>query len=435
VADLFQRNYPEIFLFPTSSQCSVSSGFCSHFSGAGHCFAMYKATVYSNYSGKGNETSISDTALSFVTLYTVKTSNWATEITSGKAWMRPFPFPEDVMRHDSDAVVASGITTLPRRFDVLVGSRLNARSIGAYQRWLDYHPGNRIFDEYVNAYGGKLFREIWRGESLPKNLAKEVIATGFNMLKTHRSGRFLDQDYRTGDWREMKEMESKIYIQMRLFVGPRHTLLGSIKQEIDYMFDEYRFGVSRNYQSMSWYSQLNLVRLATKLFTAWPQRVVERKNTKKDDKIAVDNFPRFNVTTPPMHKSASVADENGIRDFLMGRSYAAFHFGEEVEYMERYERYQLFGGTITDVSKYGGGYDVAFYGDHVHKVSSIKYNVDRKLLITRGPLAEGAKIMAKSGGKYYPGEISYIASDGSVDVTFYDGDFEEGIPLWEYYFQ
>jgi hypothetical protein len=373
--------------------------------------------------------------LALITLYTVQTSKWATDISSGKAWMRPFPPPEEVTRHASDAVVASGITTLPRRYDVLVGSRLKTRSIGAYQRWLDYHPGNRIFDEYVNTHGGKSFREIWRGESIPRSLATDVISTGFNMLKIHRSGRFLDQDYRTGDWREMNEMESRAYIQMRLFVGPQNTLLGSVKQEVDYMFDNYRYGMPRNYKSMSWYSQLNLAQLAEKLFTTWPQRVLEKKKTKNEKAIANDNFQRFKITKPPSHKSASVKDENGIRDFLMGRSYAAFHFGEEVEYMERDENYQLFGGTVTEVSKYGGGYDVAFYGDHVRKVSSIKYNVDRKLLITRGPLAEGARIMAKSGGRYYPGEIAFIAGDGSADVSFFDGDYEENIPLWEYYFQ
>jgi hypothetical protein len=374
-------------------------------------------------------------ALVFITLYMVQTSDWATDITSGKAWMRPFPPAEDVWRQESDEMVASGSTTLPRRFDVLVGSRLNTRSIGAYQRWLDYHPGNRIFDEYVSTYGGKSFREVWRGDSLPQDLAKEMIATGFNMLKKHRSGRFLDQDYRTGDWHEMNELESKNYVQMRLFVGPRKTLLGSLKQEIDYMFDKYRYGLPRNHKSMSWYSQLYLTQLARKLFTAWPQRVLEKKNDKKADVVAADNFQRFKITAPAKHQSASFTDKNGVRDFLMGRSYEAFHFGEEVEYMERHERYQLFGGTVTDVSKYGGGYDIAFYGDHVHKVSSVKYNVDRKLLITRGPLIEGARIMAKSGGKYYPGQISFIAADGSADVSFFDGDFEENIPLWEYYFQ
>lgn len=375
--------------------------------------------------------------LAILTIYEVQSSKWATDISSGKAWRRPFPFVEDIARGESDSVVASGITTIPRRFDVLVGTRFNTRSIGAYQRWLDYHPGNRIFDEYVKAYGGKRFREIWRGESLPSSLAKEVIDTGFDMLKTHRSGRFLDQDYRSGDWREMNPAESKLYIQMRLFVGTRKSLLGTLKQEVDYLYDEYRYGLPRNYKSMSWYSQLYLGQLSRSLFTAWPRRV-EEEEKKKANEVArkpVDNFRRFEITKPPKHDSASVLDKDDIRVFLMGRSYPAFHFGEEVEYMERYEKYQLFGGTVIEVSKYGGGYDVVFYGDHVSKVSSIKHNVDRKLLVTRGPMAEGARVMGKVGNQYYRGKIAYIAGDGSADIAFEDGDFEENIPMWEYYFQ
>ncbi|KAG7362019.1 phytanoyl-CoA dioxygenase family protein [Nitzschia inconspicua] len=371
-------------------------------------------------------------ALTLFTLRKVQSTKWATGITSGKSWMRPFPSIEDTARQESDVMVASGMTTLPRRFDVLVGSRLNTRSIGAYQRWLDYHPGNRIFDEYIHTYGGKRFREIWRGESFPKSLAENVVETGLNMLKTHRSGRFLDQDYRSGDWREMNSLESKEYIQMRLFVGPRNTLLGVLKQEVDYMVDEYRHGWQRNYKSMSWYSQLYLTQLSRRLFTAWPRRIREKKNVTKE---TVDKFQRFRIPKPPKHLSASIRDDKGIRDFLMGRSYPAFHFGEEVEYMEPDERFQLFGGTVTEVSKYGGGYDVAFYGDHVSKMSSIKHNLDRKLVITRGPMAEGAKVMAKVDGSYYPGRIFFISADGSADVEFDDGDYVENIPYWEFYFQ
>lgn len=373
-------------------------------------------------------------ALTFFTLKKVQSTKWATDISSGVAWRRPFPLPEDIARNASDAVVASGITTLPRRFDVLVGTRLNTKSIGAYQRWLDYHPGNRIFDEYVNTYGGKHFREIWRGESLPSSLAKNVADTGFKMLDVHRSGRFLDQDYRTGDWREMNELESKQYIQMRLFVGPRSSLLGSIKQEVDYMFDDLRYGLPREFKSMSWHSQQYLTQLSRTMFTAWPRRVKTRKAAKKAPKKPVDQCKRHRIANPPKHESASVLDETGIRDFLMGRSYPAFHFGEEVEYMERYEKYQVFGGTVIEVSKYGGGYDVAFYGDHVKKVSSIKHNLDRKLVITRGPMAEGARVMGKVDDSYYPGVIELISADGTADIAFYDGDFAT-VASWEYYFQ
>ena len=114
-------------------------------------------------------------AMALGVLFSVRSSEWARDIRTGKAWMRPFPFYDDVWRGDDNSMVVSGVTTLPSRFDVLAGSRLNARSIGAYQQWLDYHPGNRLFNEFVRAYGGEKFRAIYRGESLSSDLAHEVV--------------------------------------------------------------------------------------------------------------------------------------------------------------------------------------------------------------------------------------------------------------------
>jgi hypothetical protein len=372
-------------------------------------------------------------ALTLGVLYAVRSSQWAQDISSGKSWMRPFPYYEDVWRRDDDEMVVSGSTTLPSRFDVLVGTRLNARSIGAYRYWLDYHPGNQLFNEYIDKYGGRRFRSIYKGESLPATMAGEVIEAGKNIITKRRRARFLGQDYRTGDWREMNDSESRMYIQMRLFVGSRDTLLGTLKEEIDYLFDEYRHGVKRKALSMSWRSQLFLTDLAKRLFTAWPGRVEEKK---EDGKKSSNVFRLYHIPAAPHHYSANERDKRGIRSFLNGKSYPAFQFGQEVEVVHAEGGYQVYGGTVTEVSKYGGGYDVAFYGDHVEKISSIKYNLQRELIITRGPMKEGARIITRQNKEWNSARILYVSPDGYVDVEFMlDGKVRENIPPWRYYFE
>jgi hypothetical protein len=299
---------------------------------------------------------------------------------------------------------------------------------------LDYHPGNRIFDEYVNTYGGQFFHSVVNGKSFPKTLAGQIIENGVDMMKKHYNSRFLEQDYRTGDWRVMNRRETETYIQMRLFVGT-DNLFASLKKEIDVMMDEFRFGLSRDYLSMSWQSQLHAASLGRILFTAWPRRMdVDKPKTQK--KGVKSLCPTPFLPTPPKHNSARVTDKNGVRDFLMGRSYPAFQFGDEVDFLDADNDFELYPGTIIGISK-NGGYDIAFYGESVSTQGTVRRGVLRPLIITRGGLAEGTRIMANHMGKgvYYSGTIMLILADGSVTIEYDDGDEEEGIPFWEYHVQ
>jgi hypothetical protein len=121
---------------------------------------------------------------------------------------------------------------------------------------------------------------------------------------------------------------------------------------------------------------------------------------------------------------------------LNGKSYPAFQFGQEVEVVHAEGGYQVYGGTVTEVSKYGGGYDVAFYGDHVEKILSIKYNLQRELIITCGPMKEGTRIIVQRNKEWNSARILYMSPDGYVDVEFMsDGEVRENIPPWRYYFE
>ena len=46
------------------------------------------------------------------------------------------------------------------------------------------------------------------------------------------------------------------------------------------------------------------------------------------------------------------------------------------------------------------------------------------------PLAAGARVMARHGGKapWYAGAVAAVRADGSLDIAYDDGDHEEGVP-------
>mmetsp|Transcript_29447 Transcript_29447/g.71088 ORF Transcript_29447/g.71088 Transcript_29447/m.71088 type:complete len:893 (+) Transcript_29447:196-2874(+) len=197
--------------------------------------------------------------LAVFTLHSVHSSKWANDIASGKTLMRPFPID---VRSLEDPTVSEGKTTVPHRFDVLVGSRFDSPHIGMYSHWLGYHYGNRLFDDFVNAYGGRSFR------SLHSNIAPCVVQAGVDLVE-QRSGRFLQQDYRSGSWRHLHPLEVESYAKLQLVVG-RDTMLDALLQEVNFMYDHNRFGVpSRKRMSMSWHAQRQLDDLAQRIFSVW----------------------------------------------------------------------------------------------------------------------------------------------------------------------
>jgi hypothetical protein len=201
------------------------------------------------------------------------------------------------------------------------------------------------------------------------------------------------------------------------------------------MLDEYRFGLSRKQLSMSWFSQLFLTELACRLFSSWPVRMPGgvSNETKEPTKTPRGFIPHSGIPKVPIHYAASEVDEKGIRRFLLGKSPPSFHFGDEVDFVDVDDQHELYSGSIIGVSN-NGSYDVAFYTESIEEMGSVRYGIDRKLLIPRDPIKEGTKVIARyQGKKYFPGTVVLAVADGSVDVEFDDGDAESNIPLTKYY--
>lgn len=374
--------------------------------------------------------------LAVYTMRTIHDSKWAKDIKSGEILKLPFPDVGMVWRED-DPMVSSGLTTLPERFDVLIGSRLNGKFLGTYRQWLDHHPGNVAFDEYVKQYGGRPYHAILSGESVPKSFAGGVIQTSIDVVERHHRGRFLDQDYRTGDWRLMTAEERIEYIKMRLFVGGPETLWYALKEEIDTMLDENRFGMTiRMAPSLSWYSQLHVSDLGRALFTAWPRRIDSRKMKKVKQRsflsisgkrvvIMALSLPRARV---PPRSSPDRTDKSQRESLTNLETSSPLSLWKEVDFYDT-KRKRYFWGTIVGLSNATTGYvgyDVAVYGKGVKRMGSIMRGVRKHDLVIRNHIVEGEEVQANFAleGKFYPAEITFVLADANVEVKYRDGDVE-----------
>ena len=361
------------------------------------------------------------------TLQTVKTSSWAIGLSSGKTLMRPFPPVEQMSKEDP--TVSKGPTTVPHRSDVLVGTRLHTRKIGAYSSWMDYHPGNREFLQYVSHYGGKIFRSYEQG--LPSIFSERLIENAVNVIAS-RHGRFLQQDYRTGDWRLMTGAERQDHVRLKLFIGEK-TCSAAIKEEIDFLLDDCRFGYHVRGTSISQISQTHLQDLEEMLFARVPTSPSEALPSKLKSPFA----PKFRLptkTTLAQDNKETWTSWNEYSLSLPEEDYPFFQPLEEVYFITK--NGGLASGTVVSISE-DGVCEVAVYGEMAGRdpIPRLPCGSFRK----RDHLVEGMRAQAdyERHGEWFWGHLSRIRPNYDVDMVYDDGDVETGVyrdyyaTIWE----
>ena len=388
-------------------------------------------------------------------------SQWAIDLDSGKTLMRPFPEP--VIREDDPGVLGTH-STLPRRSDVLINTRMNTKTIGMYKAYFDYHPANRILDQFVGAYGGiggfyhsllPINSENQTVSELPSDLSDQLVQSAFDMItKHHGGGRFLMQDYRTGDWYVLSEEDSIAYIRRNLFIGGKHdTAAGVVQSEIDELLDKQRFGTPRNAMSMSWNSQLFLNDFSKEITSTTVEK--EAKKNKKVTAIVPEVSSLSTLAILPQSlfrltewKSigptvSSANDDEGYRKFLIGTGSPAFRPGMEIWLIlkDLNGNLEVVRGTMIQIDykkQYRDRhcrYQITLEDDGIIELERTELNlVSRPVLKPRGPITAGDRISAaiEEGGDYFDGTIDHVSADGAVDVEFDDGDSIGGIGLSEY---
>jgi hypothetical protein len=396
----------------------------------------------------------------YVWYVTICSSRWAIDIDSGKTYMRPFP-TNPIFRYEDPGVLGLQ-STLPRRSDVLIGTRMNTKAIGAYHTWLNYHPGNRVFDQFIEANGGigGFYHSVVPRDAsnqttseLSSGLSESLENMGFDLVtKQHGGGRFVMQDYRSGDWMVLTEAESRDYIKKRLLIGGRYdTALGVIQEEINELLDTQRFGFPRRFSSMSWISQLFLFDLSKEVFSTKVDR--DARKTRRQTGLFSALYPSPSIVPsqsgyrlpkwePIAPTVSSAKDKDGNRSFLIGKSTPAFRPGMEIYLVAKNEadEVDIFPGTVIDLAykkRPRDGYckfELALEEEGIAELDTVQVtNIHRSRIKPRKPIMSGDRVAVNLEDGYYAGTVLLVLADGSIDVLYdSDGEIDEGIRIEQY---
>jgi len=387
----------------------------------------------------------------------IRSSQWAVDIDAGKTLMRPFP-THPIFRDDDPGVLGVN-STLPRRSDVLINTRMNTKAIGAYYTWFEFHPANRIFDQFVETYGGigGFYHSLLPVDEaqqtlseLPLDLSDKLVHSAFDMItKHHGGGRFLMQDYRSGDWMVLNEEESITYIKKRLLIGNKNIkVMGAIQEEIDLLLDKQRFGTPRNALSMAWNAQLFLLDKSKEMTSTNFERTSKKRKPTTLTPVVTNSIsmisrlyrlPKWNEISPTV---SNAKDNDGYRKFLIGKGKAAFRPGMEVWMsLKNDDGYaNVYRGTIVKINHEKRFRDrrcrfhIALDEDSVAQLEMVDLeHVSRDVLKPRGPITSGGRVTAElEPGEFFDGTIQLVVADATIDVDFDDGELMQGMEHDEY---
>ncbi|KAL3926570.1 MAG: hypothetical protein SGBAC_013423 [Bacillariaceae sp.] len=375
-------------------------------------------------------------SLGWLALNNIRSSPWARNISAGKTLMRPFPVAKDVMRDDPS--ISKGPTTVPLRTDVLVGTRLASKTIGVYSRWHDFHPGNRKFMMDVSAFGGKFFRSLQLSFPI---LADTVVQGAMKDIQSD-NGRFLQQDYRTGDWRLMSQSDALKYIRMRFFLGTK-TVESVIKDEIDYLVGDYRFGFAR-LTAMSKISQTHL-QAVEKLFITThhsEEASTSRRRLTSFSAVAEESKSQLKTATGFVAKPSCkrlleenkrstnlFADPNKEVTELRPLMEVNWNWSESDE-----EDGEQIPATIVSIFDDGHA-EIALYGEWAHEFQEEPViEVPMNELTPRIQPVEGLRVRGNygRGGEWFGGKIQNVRPSGRISILYDDGDVEDETELDQY---
>mmetsp|Transcript_43523 Transcript_43523/g.52753 ORF Transcript_43523/g.52753 Transcript_43523/m.52753 type:complete len:362 (+) Transcript_43523:322-1407(+) len=310
-----------------------------------------------------------------------------------------------------DVMISAGPTTLPQRNDVLLGSRYSANFLGAYDRWLDYHPGNTVFRQ-VTFQMAQLYDDLVVTAS---DLGQALLGQVESVI-TRKNGRFLEQDYRTGDWRVMSDKKISRAIHEELLAA-RRPIVGTLKRQIEYAIADCRFGFRRG-TALAALTQLRLWHLKNRLLgvrkvTPEIQSLTGSYRTTPLSAQRYTTIKSFNAKLAPRHSHRASSPADVKQNFREGTLVWVYFPDEDNWYP----------GAITSC-----------YRPH-YQFFDISYNdglweshVERRAIRKRRPLVEGDSVETCYGPRMsdcYKGVLRRVMPSGDVSVYFPDEDITE----------
>lgn len=366
-------------------------------------------------------------------LYYVRNTPWMQDVYTGRTLMRPFPPLEKTLL--IDPAVSKGPSTFPHRRDFLFAGRMDARTIGAYNRWYEFHPGNQKLLQGVakmgasyRSYNDKGLAPIFQ-RAVMDAVMEPILLTG---------GRFLQQDYRTGEWLEMLDEERDTMVHTHLFVGTEGPLF-ELRKEYNFLLGDARFGYSRE-TAMARVSLGFLRDLDVNLFRRSLQPSKNPQKAKQDPPPKV--FKLFKIQTIPSKKESIQNCRNWMSRWTAKPLVThEFVVGEEVVY--KYTSTELddtifLPATLVEIREGGDLLDVAFYSDDLYYhdlyVPEHTVTIPRATVEKFRPLKAGSRVLAnyEGNGKWFTGKVVAIGPTGWADILYSDKEYEEGVSRRRY---
>jgi hypothetical protein len=380
----------------------------------------------------------------------VQTSRWGANIVSGKTLMRPFPGENDLStkRWLSDPSIPQGRTTLPERMDILFGSRYDAEYLGSYNQWLDFHPGNRILMEQISSkaylypmYAKRTAARQQKQQEDPFLLRALVQNVIDHVVENTNHGRFLAQDFLTGDWVIMSVEDAFEMVRLKL-ATEAGVIAKRINQQINFLVADYRFGVHRGtvlaLESTIFLNAMLRKRMFGSIESALPEGKPQ-KTTLCRANMSEDKLPKKNrqqtaglllrqlsskpvLRAPPkfrlvLEQPAALPQEKmtvGSSVMVYESLSALWRKGTVVKIKETKSTVRI----QTSVSEGGKAFDIIYDDD-----GSFEENVTNRRLRKPAVLEEGVRVKAFVEDIHLLATVISVYPSGNVDLAFDDGYF------------
>ena len=340
-------------------------------------------------------------------------SQWGQDVVSGHYLMRPFPVVTLQQQSTGGALSISMRTTLPQRSDVLIGTRFDAPFLGSYDQWLDFHPGNlrlkKWAKQHAEYYKSNHNSALWPlfEHSQQKDLAK---------------GRFLLQDYRTGDWRIVDESQKREIIRREL-QEQAYIVLRELRKGISWMMADLRFGFEcRGGSRLCFDLQENLREWEDRLFE--PTQVSVHEPFIMTQLTALHSL-RVTSILQPISNHSTLRKRSSIPPQAVPAD--EFEIGDLVWCID--DDSSWYPGTVLE--KVAKDRFAIAYND-----GAVEHEVRSSRLRKQEPITQGDVVMGCYSDDFhdcYPGTVERVWPSGGAMVVFEDGDVEWHMTPDRYY--
>ncbi|GKY96123.1 hypothetical protein MPSEU_000572600 [Mayamaea pseudoterrestris] len=196
-------------------------------------------------------------------------------------------------------IKSEGPSTLPHRRDVLIETRYGSDTLAMYEDYIDGHPGNRFFREYVTGAADSFHQ-------YPEFLKNASAYYVFQAVKDNQ-GRFLYQGP-TGAWEWMTDAKSIAYVRM-ILATHSHPTKKMLARALRRLVSNVMYGIHSETRMAQGHTVPYLQHLKVKIIRSDGYEVKHSQLSKKDSSsqlrsfLSLESLPILNRRMVAEHKS------------------------------------------------------------------------------------------------------------------------------------